>query len=791
MHDLNMEQSGIESGSFEPSALAPSPMAEAPLKRSRPVQLLDAHTVNQIAAGEVVERPASVVKELVENALDAGATQVRVRVVNAGRTLIEVDDNGCGMSEADALTALQRHATSKIRRVEDLLGAISLGFRGEAIPSIASVSRFYLSTAEEDGSRVVLIVEGGTPEPVRHEPGRRGTTVRVEDLFFNTPARLKFQKTAATEMGLIVEWMGKYAMAYPHVAFRLVHGNHVVLESTGDGEIDMAIAAVWGKETARALVPFSMMREGVRVRGFVSPPHLTKPTRSLQWIFVNGRPIRNRALYSALDAAFRQLTPERRYPICALMIDLDPSRVDMNVSPTKSEARFQNERQVFDAVRTGVRDSLLAHGMYPSADALARANAAVGDAYGQAKGSGFAGAYQGHFPSDPGAGMLAEYAGFGASSVPQDPPGAGRWVAAEFRGMPGVMPDGSESSMVPGEPGYSPPYGSQAGVPQGRLGPEGPLKGFGASPSMQAARLADPDAAPSGANVEGLPGSASDRPIDASKGAGATATGSGWAGFVGYAGPRHIDPESPALHSVEGPMMVHPTPQGLDGPAGTVSGIPEGGGAGPHAARYAVPKALPNAAARLLEGLRILGQTSDAFFILAENRDGILVIDQHVAHERILFEKLRASRGLAPLERQPLLTPLSLELDRQSMAVAMEHLPALDEAGFEVEPFGASTLLVRSTPAAIRREDPLMVLRDLIDDLGQGTHGSRLSPRENVWVMCSCKMAIKAGERLSPVEMEKLILDLAVTENPFLCPHGRPITIVLSHQDLLRKFKRA
>ncbi len=737
-------------------------------RRRARVRLLDGHTVNQIAAGEVVERPASVVKELVENALDAEATRVRVRVEDAGRTLIEVADNGYGMSAEDALAALQRHATSKIERVEDLQRATSLGFRGEAIPSIASVSRFCMTSAEEDGSRCVVLVEGGEVSPLGFEAGPRGTTILVEDLFFNTPARLKFQKSASTEMGLISEWIGKYALAFPHVSFRLTHGANVLIESPGDGDMEGALAAVWGRETARALVPFQSLREGIRVRGWVSPPHLTRPTRSQQWIFVNGRPIRNRALYSALDAAFRQLTPDRRYPICALLIDMDPARVDMNVSPTKSEARFQNERLLFDAVRTGVRDGLLAHGMLPSAEGLARANEALGaafgggDSYSGARGGGFAGAFSGFSDAQP----RLSATGFGASpsmrmaeEVAADPAAyAGRSSEAGHSGD--AAPDRFERMAGP--------------VDRADLAAFG---GFGAP------ELADGTAGGSAA---------------LGRGAGLDAFSE--LGYIGYAGQRHIDPLSGDAASDD--SVSHPSLGAVAGPRTGSELEPFAGPEIGSEAYLSQDRAAPNAdlgagavslqaARRLLEGLRILGQTSDAFFILAENRDGLLIIDQHVAHERILFEKLRASRGQGTLERQPLLTPLSLELDRRSIAVAMEHLEALDEAGFAVEPFGPSTLLVRSTPAALRRDDPLMVLRDLIDDLAQGTHGSRLSPRENVWVMCSCKMAIKAGERLSPVEMEKLVLDLATTENPFLCPHGRPITLVLSRQDLLRKFKRA
>lgn len=726
-----------------------------PLSRERRVALLDPHTVNQIAAGEVVERPASVVKELVENALDAGATRIQIRVVGAGRDLIEVSDDGCGMSPEDAQLALKRHATSKIRAVEDLHRTMTLGFRGEALPSMASVSRFRLATSaagsrartgqegealgtsgtrraslsnEEaggsasDAPRFVIEVEGGEMTDPFFEPGPVGTTISVADLFFNTPARLKFQKTPGHEMGLITEWVAKYAVAFPEVAFRLQHGNNLILETFGDGDLGSALAAVWGRETVRAMVGIDRVHEGVRVRGYVSPPHLTRPTRNQQWIFVNGRPIRNRQLYTAIDVAFRQLTPERRYPVAMLMLDIDPARVDMNVSPTKTEARFQQESQVFDAVRYAVKEALMASGMVPSAEALARVQEVMR--------GGYAG------PDAKRSGLRSEDSGQGALTFEGPPRGRRFW-----RGDGG---DGSVTSPSPAGPWNS---GSSHIEPTGPVAMETQAvsQGFGTFA------------------ITGEPGARQDT------------------GLVGP-GPSASDSSTGVA-----PMSVTLT-TGFPSGSGSPSTIPEAGSEG-----------LPNEGAplaggtfaRMLEGLKIHGQTQDFVFILAENRDGLMIIDQHVAHERILFEKLRETRGAAPLEVQPLLTPQALELDRRLLGVAMDHLEALGAAGFEIEPFGQTSLLVRGYPALIRRESPLAVLRDLIEDLAEGTQGSRLSPRENVWVMCSCKMAIKAGERLGMAEIEKLIWDLAQTENPYLCPHGRPITILMSRMDMLRKFKRA
>lgn len=626
----------------------------------RAVILLDPHTINQIAAGEVVERPGSVVKELVENALDAGARRIQIEIEESGTKRIVVRDDGHGMSAEDAQNALLRHATSKIRSVEDLHRVDSLGFRGEAVPSIASVSRFSMSTGTGDGSRIVIRTEGRSPEPILYESGPQGTTMIVEDLFFNTPARLKFLKTNATEMSAITEAVAKCALAFPDVAFKLTHGKTVVLETVGEGNLLDAISAVWGRDVARALVPIEAIREGLRLRGFVSPPHFTRPTRSQQWAFVNGRPVRHRGLMAAIDSAFRQITPEKRYPVVVLMIDMDPGKVDMNVSPTKSECRFMQDGLIFEAVRSGIKDALLANGMMPTFDSIARANQAL---------------------------AATQSGGYG---------------------------------MLPGAPS------AFSGVAESRL-LDLPFAGSG-----------------TGFGAGGSDGSVS---LDGSE----------------ISGTKQSELSSQSEHSALAQSQ----------------------------ANESEPAWFPSFADRFLEGLRVIGQTADAFFILAENQDGLMVIDQHVAHERVLFEKIRAARGKGLVEKQSLLTPTTLELEPRQAGLLGEKLSELEEMGFELTAFGPTTYLIRTVPAALKGDDPAKFLRDLIDELIDGAGAPGLSARENIWVMCSCKMAIKAGDRLGHAEMEKLLYDLAFTENPFLCPHGRPITITIGKSELLRRFKRA
>jgi DNA mismatch repair protein MutL len=585
-----------------------------------PVRLLDPHTVNQIAAGEVVERPASVVKELVENSIDAGASRVEIELRDAGRSLIRVVDDGVGMTAEDARSALQRHATSKISAADDLATVRTLGFRGEALPSIASVSRLTLSTADRDGLRHVMRVCGGDIAEPAGAAGPRGTEVSVEELFFNTPARLKFLKSDTTELGQAMDHVSRYAIAYPHVAFRMTHNGQLALETTGRGELLEAIADVWSRDIARSLARIDMTLGGMRLSGYVSPPHLTKPNRAFQYVFVNGRPVRTRNLTTAIDVAFRDLTPERRYPLLVLLIDIDPERVDVNVSPTKSEVKFQQEGHAFDAIRHALKNALMSHGMIPDASAIAAANEALR-----------------------------------AATRP----------VIDYR-TPAATPEPFD--LVSPDP-------------------------FVASPPA----------------------------------------------------------EQPPLE----PVTSRETPF-----------------------------------ASLLDGLRVIGQAMNTF-IIAETDHGVVVIDQHVAHERILYEYLCGLKGPSAIEKQRLLVPQTLHLDRRSAVLLREKLPELAEVGFELEPFGGESYVVRAAPAALRGKDPLRVLQDLVDELVEAAVTRKLVPtREQIWITSSCKMAVKAGDPLSMAEMERLIHDLALTENPYLCPHGRPITVTLSKDSLLRMFKR-
>jgi DNA mismatch repair protein MutL len=654
----------------------------------RSIRVLDEQVVNRIAAGEVVERPASAVKELIENSLDAGARRIEVEVEMGGRRLIRVRDDGIGMTREDALLALQRHATSKIQTDADLLRIQTMGFRGEALPSIAAVSRLELITRafeEEIGTRVVAV--GGEIQSVEEVGAPIGTTVTVRDLFYNVPARLKFLKTVPTELGHILETVTRYAFAFPDVSFRLVHERQELLFTPGSADRLAAVAAVWGRETVRSMVEVDYERDGIHVYGLIAPPHQTRPTRQHQYFYVNRRPVRNKTLTAALDEAYRTLTPEKRYPACVLLVDMNPRLVDVNVHPAKIEVKFQREGEVFEAVVQAIRAALLEHGMIPSA--------------------------------------------VGAAAIP----------AARPHPTPPVPTRQEGVSPVP-----APPIGDQEGGRPATLAPEGECE--------------------------------SPRPVaPAAEGQHAGATPQRYVPDVqtvhrlllqraGLA-PR-TEPAEEAAPTPPATQQVLPTLQAETEPLETAH--------------------LPFA--HLLDDLQILGQVQNTF-IVASTRKGLVIIDQHVAHERVLYEQFCEQRGGTPIPRQPLLNPEPLTLDRRSALLLQERLEELNRIGFELEPFGQDTYLVRSVPVALAGHNPLEVLRDIIDELVELSVSRRLPvAREQIWITTACKLAVKAGDPLNLPEMQKLLEDLARTQNPYLCPHGRPITLTLTWEELERRFKR-
>ncbi len=633
------------------------------------IVLLDENTANRIAAGEVVERPASAVKELVENAIDSGATQIVISLEEGGKTRIRVSDNGCGMTRTDAILALQRHATSKIKTADDLFAIETLGFRGEALPSIASVSRFVLTTKpsdEEDGT--CLTVEGGDLVESAAVAVADGTTIEVADLFFNTPARLKFLKSTPTEVSRTMEVVGQLAVAYPAVAFRLRQGNSESFASPGIGEPLAALAALWGREIARKLIPIRYEAQGLEVSGFIATPDVSRPGRSHELFYVNRRPIKSRLLSHALEEAFRALTPDARYPIAAIFVQISPDMVDVNVHPTKTEVKFTRDGELHHAVSQAVKSALLAYGIVPTAR-LQSVTPPVAP------------------PSTP-------QTSLDLSKFPRE---------TETAGVSAPPQQESESNYREAFEAFAPFEHGLAGI---------------LSPSAAAETAI-----------------------------------------------RAVEPLEPCEQT---------------GEVRTDSRTEE-----PLAERQR-----PRPFAEQLRDFRVLGQARDTY-IIALTPAGIAVIDQHVAHERVLYERLTVKRFSNGIPVQRLVMPLTLNLSRRESLLLLEHLPAFAAAGWEIEAFGGESFVVRSIPAVLVKKPYEQILRDMMDELVHQTISRRLLvQQDHVTITNACKMAVKAGDPLTIEEMQGLLEQLAETENPYLCPHGRPIVVMIPFTELDKQFKR-
>jgi DNA mismatch repair protein MutL len=564
-----------------------------------PIHVLAPEVSSQIAAGEVIERPASVVKELVENALDAGAGSISVSVAQAGRQLIEVADDGAGIAAAELPLAVSRHATSKLSQAEELFRISTLGFRGEALASIGSVSRMTLASrpaSAQDGAR--LQVEAGLAGEVEAVGGPTGTSVRVEDLFHNVPARLKFLKTDLTERRTIDSLMTRYALAYPRVRFKLIEDGSIVLQTTGDGDRRLILATLYGVDVARQLLEISAHEPGIRLAGFVSPTAVTRSNRRDITVFVNGRWVQNIPLTTAIVQAYHTLLMVGRFPVGALFLDIEPGDVDVNVHPAKAEVRFRNQDRVFSFVQRAVRRGLLAH-----------------------------------------------------TPVPQITPQL---------------------------------WGRQ---------PHGP----------------DP--------VWELAHGEKTSPRQAAPGVGQLGT---------------------AVH---------------------------------------------------LPLLRLVGQIGAAYLV-AEGPDGLYLVDQHAAHERVLFEKLMRHRETNQVPSQALLSPASVTLPPQSAVLLGSHLGSLGHLGFVVEEFGPNTFQVRAMPALFGAGDPSAVVRAIVEDFEEDEAPLESETEKRLAARVCKRMAVRAGQTLSSEEQAALLADLEACESPRTCPHGRPTMIHLSVDMLEKQFGR-
>jgi DNA mismatch repair protein MutL len=670
----------------------PGPAAGA---ARRPIRVLPDRVINQIAAGEVVERPASVVKELLENALDAGATQISVTLGEGGKSLIAVLDNGGGMDEADALLAVQRHATSKLRDEAELACIATLGFRGEALASIASVSRFELVTsADETGAGTRLALEGGE----LRERGRvgfpRGTKVTVEELFHNVPARRKFLRATATELQHAQGMLVNLALAHPGVQFRLVHNGRPLQELPRCATLAERVYQLFGRELYEGLLPVEGEAGALRFAGVLSHPSHSRASRRWQYLFINGRPIRNAGINHAVYQAYRTLLMKERHPAYVLMLHLAPAEVDVNVHPAKSEVRLRNPQ----LIHTVLADQLHRQLLDGSRRAVFRAEPLPGP------GAPAPGGQQGL----PGLPQWPASAG-----PPAGPPGPAARDAAAF---PAREPARVQDAL----PAAAGPTGGASGGPGGHLQPP-PAAGAlpaGARAGAGAAAAPAPDAAPDAGGVRPFAGS---------------------------------------------DFHFQPVPAGLE---------------------RAAPEPL------LDGGMAVLGQFHQTY-LLVQRRDGLLLVDQHAAHERILFERYRAEFYAGAPRGERFLIPLQLELSAQNAVLLEQYLPQWRRMGFEIEPFGRNSYQVRQVPALLgHREVPGLIL-EVLDELALFGKSGRLEEVFNeILERVACHAAIRAGDALSREEMEALVAQLAGLDINLYCPHGRPVWVEFPLRELEKRFKR-
>jgi DNA mismatch repair protein MutL len=646
------------------------------------IHILSDQVANQIAAGEVVDRPASVVKELLENALDAGATRIRVEVEAGGRKLIRITDNGHGMGRDDAMLAFERHATSKIRSSDDLLSIATLGFRGEALPSIASISRLELETrAAEDASGTRIEIVGGKIVRVDEAGLVVGTTLTIRDLFFNTPARRKFLKAESTELSHVTALVTHYALAHPGKHFELLSPTHTLLNAPPVARSDERIYQIFGKDTLDQLLAMAAERaldhSGIpepppwrrdadyrapvpghlRLSGFTSKPELQKLNRNSIYVFVNRRLIRDRLILHAVSEAYRNVLPPTSFPVTLMFLEMPPEEVDVNVHPAKTEVRFRQPTLVHDFVRDTIRYTLM--------------------------------------KARPAASFLAS-------------------LAASAHVTPSLM---AATSPLPGQPSEDTP----------------------------ASEYKDSE------------------PIET---------------VAADAGSFTLTPPTLPPENVRLPFAA---------PTAEASVAASSNGSHPHS-HLEDPGLEENLNA--LASLKPIGQLRESF-ILATNDEGLWIIDQHVAHERVLFEKLLRDRKVEKVQRQQLLMPVLLDLQPHQMILFAAIAGELERNGFEVEPFGPRTIAVKAAPVGLEGRELERMLHEVLEQHERETQAENLeAARSRIAASIACHAAIKVNMPLDAARMSWLLSELGKTNHPTSCPHGRPIALRYSWKDIEKAFQR-
>ena len=709
------------------------------------IHILDKHTAELIAAGEVVERPASVVKELLENSIDAGAAQVTVSIESGGVKLIEISDNGTGIEAEYISTAFIRHATSKIEKPDDLNSIHTLGFRGEALASIASVARVELTTrTEADEFATVYRIEGG--EEISREPGARavGTTIRVRDLFYNTPARMKFLKKDSSEGTFVADTIAHVALSHPEVSVKFIREGKLQYVTPGDGQLRSAAYAVLGREFSRDLIELKNQEGVYRITGLVTPPKSCRASRSMQHFYINGRYVRNRTMMAGMEMAFKGTMMQGKFPGGILLLEMPADLVDVNVHPAKIEARFARKNDVFDVVYHAVK--------------LALAQPGTGERLFT-------------FEADKEEEEKAENSKKDADIIKNDVKNNNfTGLSAIIRGQadPGVLP---QQHWEPAKPAAAPQQPAPSAAMQIPTAPSVPRwKGSAQnedmldpfvtlhSPKLETTKAPEPFRA-----------AASETQLD-------------------------VEPEfgETKLHSPQDHMAAwnpaQEAPKEEPESAPYVETEPDAPEAAEQETVLAEPEQMNfDPTADQPEPLRYVGEVFRTY-ILAERGDELCLIDKHAAHERQLYEKLAANYGNVP--SQMLLEPAAIDLAAEEKQALLDNIPLLENAGLEIADFGGNTVVLRAVPADVEPQNAESLLVEIANKLLKGGHDALNEHTEWVLHSISCRAAIKAGDKSSPQELLALAEKILSGEVPPFCPHGRPCVLKLTRKELEKQFGR-
>lgn len=707
------------------------------------IHVLDKHTAELIAAGEVVERPASVVKELLENSIDAGATQVTVSIESGGVKLIEISDNGTGIEAEYISTAFIRHATSKIETPDDLTNIHTLGFRGEALASIASVARVELTTRTEvDEFATVYRIEGG--EEVSREPGARavGTTIRVKDLFYNTPARMKFLKKDSSEGTFVSDTVTHVALSHPEVSVKFIREGKLQYVTPGDGQLRGAAYAVLGREFSRDLIELKNQEGVYRITGLVTPPKSCRASRSMQHFYINGRYVRNRTMMAGMEMAFKGTMMQGKFPGGILLLEMPADLVDVNVHPAKIEARFARENDVFDVVYHAVKLALAQPGTgerlftfeadkEEKAENLKKDTDIIKNDVKNNNFTGLSAIIRGQ--ADPGV-------------LPQQ-----HWEPAKPAAAP-QQPAPSAAMQIPTAP--SVPRWKSSAQNEDMLDPFVTLH----SPKLETTKAPEPFRA-----------AASETQLD-------------------------VEPEfgETKLHSPQDHMAAWNPAQEAPKEEPESAPCAETEPDAPEAAEQKTVLAEPeqmnfDPTADQPEPLRYVGEVFRTY-ILAERGDELCLIDKHAAHERQLYEKLAANYGNVP--SQMLLEPAAIDLAAEEKQALLDNIPLLENVGLEIADFGGNTVVLRAVPADVEPQNTESLLVEIANKLLKGGHDALNEHTEWVLHSISCRAAIKAGDKSSPQELLALAEKILSGEVPPFCPHGRPCVLKLTRKELEKQFGR-